>query len=743
MAEYEAALLRLGAERDRLRVALTAGRLGAYEWHVGTEEIWWSPEAYLIYGVKTEEFTPTLQSFNELIHFEDRDRLWTETQAAINIGNTFSQEYRVVHPGGAIRWIRNQSTPSFDENGSVTKITGIAQDVTDRKSIEDRVSVLASGIDDHLVSYDAELRYTFVNDAAQRVLRKPREELLGSHVFDLYPDALGNSYHEGLLTALNEKKPVRNEVYYEPWDTWYENHIYPCVDGVTVFSTDITARKKAEFALIESEERFRSLANGLPILVWVHDASGSQEFVNDTFCEFFGVTGQIMRENRWQALIHPDDVEPYAAHFVECTQDRKPFHGIIRVADAMGRWRWVENWAQPRFTSDGTFVGMTGATIDITERLVAEHTLKEADRKKDVFLAMLAHELRGPLAPLRNSLEILKLGRINDRTIPYALDVMDRQLNQLVSLVDDLMDVNRITHGKVTLKKELLSLEQIMSEAVEATASVVEQAGQTLHTELPATPIVISADRARLIQVLSNLIHNSAKYSAPGGTITLRARLDEQHALIEVNDTGMGIPRERLDSIFEMFSQVGDHLEHEQGGLGIGLSLVRSLVELHDGRVQAFSEGLGLGTTMRIWLPCSPVELESAPAPPTSDSAKEARRILVVDDNIDSARSLAMLLQFDGHQVAMAHDGEEALAQIEAFSPEFVLLDIGLPKLNGYEVCRRIRDEGRNNLIVVALTGWGQPEDRRQSEEAGFNAHLTKPIDVHELYKLLETKQLT
>jgi PAS domain S-box-containing protein len=370
-------------------------------------------------------------------------------------------------------------------------------------------------------------------------------------------------------------------------------------------------------------------------------------------------------------------------------------------------------------------------------RLLA--TLKETDRRKDEFLAILAHELRNPLAPIRNAAQIFRAKAPPVAELQWATEVIDRQVRQMTSLVDDLLDVSRITRGKIDLRKERVELATIVSSAVEASRPLIEKWGHTLTVSIPPLPIHLKADQTRLAQVLLNLLNNAAKYMDQGGRIWLTAERQRDEVLIRIRDSGIGIPTEMLPRIFDMFTQVDHSLERSEGGLGIGLTLVQRLVEMHGGTVEARSEGPGKGSEFFVRLPIIREVDESVPAQIIEGVAKPAaRRILIVDDNRDSADSLGMLLRMQGNEVYTAHDGLEAVGAAAAFQPDVVLLDIGLPKLNGYEAGRRIRDqEGGDGRLLVALTGWGQEEDRRRSKEAGFDHHLTKPVDFTVLQRLL------
>jgi signal transduction histidine kinase/ActR/RegA family two-component response regulator len=374
------------------------------------------------------------------------------------------------------------------------------------------------------------------------------------------------------------------------------------------------------------------------------------------------------------------------------------------------------------------------------ERL-QEHAqeLKEADRRKNEFLAMLAHELRNPLAPIRNTLQIIKLKTPPDPDLQQAQQVIERQVQQMTRMVDDLLDVARITQAKIKLEPEPVELGTVVARAVEGCRPLVDARRHQLHVTLPTEPVWLHADPARLTQVLTNLLVNAAKYTDEGGRIELSAQREGEEVAIRVRDNGIGIPEELLPYLFLAFSQEERLSDRAQGGLGLGLALVRSLVDLHQGRVQVHSAGRGQGSEFVVYLPLLKGTPPSTPATSSPGTSKApTRRILVVDDNRDSAETLALLLQFSGHDVRTAYDGPAALELAQAASPEVVLLDIGLPQMNGLEVARRMRQElGLKDTLLVALTGYGQDEDRRRSQEAGFDAHMVKPVDLDELHSLL------
>ena len=408
----------------------------------------------------------------------------------------------------------------------------------------------------------------------------------------------------------------------------------------------------------------------------------------------------------------------------------------------------IDAGAAPMLDAAGSVIGAVLVFRDVTERRRAEQhlsntlmELKAADRHKDEFLALLAHELRGPLAPLQNSVEILKRAHGDDGILTKVQATMERQLGQLVRLVNDLLDVSRIARGQIELRREPADLGGIVQQSVEACRPLAGAAGHTLTVNMPEEPVYVDGDPARLAQVVSNLLNNACKYTEPGGHIDLTLTRDGEKALIRVADTGIGIPPGKLEGIFDLFVQLDRRTERAQGGLGVGLAVVKRLVRMHGGSVEAVSEGAGRGSEFIVRLPTAAGARACAGDASPAESVP-ARRVLVVDDNVDTATSLSMLLQKAGHDAHTAYEGLEALSLADELRPDVILLDVGLPRLNGYDVCRRIRERPwARNTVIVAVTGWGQEEDRRRSADAGFDAHLVKPPEYAALMRVIAAKE--
>jgi PAS domain S-box-containing protein len=458
--------------------------------------------------------------------------------------------------------------------------------------------------------------------------------------------------------------------------------------------------------------------------------------------KLFGVSSdEPIGLDLFRQFVHPDDRE-HRDQAIERAWENGVFANEYRIVREDGEVRWMSSRGRVLRTSDG-HERMLGVVGDITEQKRALEALERADRRKDEFLATLAHELRNPLAPLRNSLAIVQRSRDDAELFERASAVMERQLGHLVRLIDDLLDVSRISLDKLTLRLEPTDLAAVIAHAVEACRPAAERAGHVVEVHVPEIVVRLHADRARLSQVFSNLIGNACKFTPDGGRVAVEAKVRDGHAIVTVRDDGIGIAAGDLERVFEMFSQVDESFERSHGGLGIGLTLVRRLAEMHGGSVVAKSGGLGHGSEFVVTLPLAPAHVVAHAAAPDGGDAVPAhrKRMLVVDDNSDSAESLALLLALAGHETHVAHDGPEALTRADALHPDAVLLDLGLPGLNGYEVCKRLRIEPWARAIpIIAITGWGQDDDRQRSKDAGFDAHLVKPVVFEELTALLDER---
>lgn len=506
------------------------------------------------------------------------------------------------------------------------------------------------------------------------------------------------------------------------------------------------AAEEANEALRISEDRFARFMRSLPGLAWIKDLDGRYVFANDAAQRAFQRSTDELYGYTDAEFLPEDTAAEFMTNDLMALADPSGLQTIetLRHEDGARHSAIVSKFPIPGRDGRGAFVG--GIAIDITDRLRAEEELKEAHRRKDEFLATLAHELRNPLSPIRFSVEICR-SHVDPAARSRALDVVDRQIQQMSRLLEDLLDVSRLSYQKLVLRPEIVDLSRIVARAAETSQPLRDEVGQTLHLDLPETPLFLSADPVRLEQILGNLLHNAAKYGGRGTEVHLTATLHEDEVAISVRDNGVGIPTYRLADIFEMFSQVKSSTGGSEGGLGIGLALVRGLVALHGGRVEARSEGLGMGSEFIVHLPMIPATtmLTASMADPSDASLPRGDgrglRLLIADDLRDNADSLSSFFRALDYEVRTAYDGERALAEARSFRPDVILLDIGMPVLGGHEVCRRLRDEPwGKDVLIVAITGWGQETDRRLTTDAGFDHHLVKPVEVRELVAIVSER---
>jgi PAS domain S-box-containing protein len=518
------------------------------------------------------------------------------------------------------------------------------------------------------------------------------------------------------------------------------------VIGASKIARDITERKRIE----ADRQKFVTLIENSTDFIGMCDLEGVPFFVNRAGLKMVGLDDiEQARQTPVPSFFFPEDQHRMMHEFFPSVL--REGHGEIEVRFRhfkTGEARWMAYKVLTLPGADGRPVAFATVSQDVTERKRLEDNLRRvaeelsrADRRKNEFLAMLAHELRNPLAPISNAVRALSLGRRDETAVDSASEMLERQVGQIIHLVDDLLDVSRISRGKIALRTERVELSPIIQQAVEATRARYRSMNQELTVRLPSEPVYLNADPTRLAQVVGNLLNNACKFTDVGGRIVLSVEREGAQVAIRVTDNGVGIAAEHLAGIFDMFTQVESSLERSRSGLGIGLTLVRTLVELHGGTVEAHSEGVGRGSEFVVRLPVLLDVPEPVPAmaPPRLEGPPVIRRrVLIVDDNKDAAEWLATLLSLSGHDTHVALDGVEAVKAAERLAPDVVLLDIGLPRIDGYEVCRRIRQQpwGRD-LVIVALTGWGQEEDRQKSREAGFNTHLVKPVDDEVLMNLL------
>jgi len=656
---------------------------------------------------------------------------------------------------GTERPIDDSAAPILDDSGSMIGAVLVFRDVTQRKRAEENQARLAAIVecsDDAIVSKSLDGVVRSWNAGAERLFGYTAAEAIGQSItIILPPDRLDEE--RSILERLRRGERIEH---FETVRVAKNGRllnisltISPIRDGegritgASKVARDITHRTEVEAALRRSEERYRtlftSLNEGFCVIEMLYDGDRTVDYkfveANPAFelhTGFKDAVGRTIRE------LVPDHDGHWFEIFARVAATGEPTR-FMREAKATGRWYDVSVYRPGGPESRRVAILFN----DITERKGAEDALREADRRKDEFIALLAHELRNPLAPIRNGLQVMRLGSTDPYAVSQARAMMERQLGHMVRLIDDLLDVSRIGRNKMELRRSHVTLADVVASAVETSRPLIDAGGHRLFVSIPPDPIVLDADLTRLAQVFGNLLSNSSKYTPHGGHIWLIAERQENEAVIDVRDDGIGIPKDSLVSIFNMFSQVDRSIERSTGGLGIGLALVKGLVEMHGGSVTAECAGPGRGSTFTVRLPV----VQRVADPATDDSLQRVRfgeerkrRILVVDDNSDSATSMAMMLTLVGNDVRIAKDGVEGVEVADQFRPEVILMDVGMPNLNGYEAARQIRQKPWGSAVtIIALTGWGQEGDRAQSREAGCNGHLVKPVSLPDLHQFLTT----
>lgn len=671
----------------------------------------------------------------------------------------------LIKKDGAECPIDDSAAPIRNEEGHVSGCVLIFRDVTAQRLVErDKAnqlhtaqllaSIVASS-NDAIIGKSLDGIIQSWNAAAEQLFGYTAEQIVGQHISLIIPPERLNEEDE-IIASLRAGKRIEH---YETERLRSDGQriivsltISPIKDqsgnvvGASKIVRDVTERKRAE----SDRQMFVTLVETSTDFIGICDLEGSPFFVNRAGLEMVGLKDiEEARQMRVEEFFFPEDQAKVMNEFFPTVLNNG--HGEIEIRFRhfkTGEARWMAYKVLALTDAANQPIAFATVSQDVTERrrladdlrrLAAD--LSEADRRKNEFLATLAHELRNPLAPMSNMLEVVKRAEGDNEVLNRAHGTLERQLGQMIRLVDDLLDLNRVTHDRLELRRSEVELSSVIQQAVEVARPLVDSAGHHLTIDLPDEPIYLNADRARLAQVFGNLLNNSCKYTRPEGTVSLSAERVGDEVVVTVKDNGAGIPQDKLDSIFDMFMQVDRTSERSQGGLGIGLTLVKRLTEMHGGSIEARSAGVGQGSEFIVRLPVlNRPAVADAPGPDAASELRPQQTVLIVDDNRDSADSLAMLMEITGNKTYMAHDGIEAVAAVEKYRPEVVLLDIGLPGLDGHEVCRRVREQPwGKDIIVIALTGWGQEDDRRKSEEAGFNGHLVKPVDYDKLLELLSS----
>jgi PAS domain S-box-containing protein len=720
-----------------------------------------------------------------------------------------SCELRMKRRGAPSFWAQLDMTMAPEDDDDAPLCALAVSDITHRRRAGDSVARLAALVEstnDAIISRDMRGRVMSWNASAHRLLGYSADEILGRPFQVLVPPRqfeeeaqLHNRIRKGETVAHLETLRLRNDgaaipVALTVSPIYAENGE---IVGISEIARDMRAEQRARSKLREHVQQLDLLSSTSQSLIMGDESDSSMwESIFQRLCRALGARACYRYviaeepETMRLATVAGEDEEvggvslPAKVRFAEAPSgrvalSRQPFivetRDLLPSAEATALLEsGVRCYAGFPLLAGGSLLGVAAfgtsrerfqeseiqvlrtvcdqiATTLEREQLIVElraneATLRDADRRKDDFIATLAHELRNPLAPIRNAAVALRFGGVLDPKFKWCRDVIERQVGVMAELLEDLLDVSRIARRRIELRLERIDLGRAISQAVETVRPLIDEMGHELSVNLPQDTITLNGDLTRLTQVFGNLLNNAAKYTERGGRISVSVEVQEREAVVRVRDSGIGIPTAHLPKVFELFSQVESALQRSQGGLGIGLSLVKALVSLHGGRVSAASEGPGKGSEFSVCLPIvevtepvlMPVNTQARALPAAADTLTRPRRVLVVDDNADVAKSMESMLESAGHEVRVATDGEHAIHLAEQYRPHAVLLDIGMPGMNGYEICRRIREQPwSKQMLIVACTGWGRPADRARAREAGFDHHLVKPTDPERLLNLI------
>ncbi|WP_250455367.1 PAS domain S-box protein [Caballeronia sp. ATUFL_M2_KS44] len=753
----ERVLKQQAIEESEARFREIANAMPQMVWSTSPEgdHYYYNKQYFDFTGVSPDSTTG--ERWGNVLHPDDQERASQEWGKSLSTGDPYQIEYRVRHRSGEYRWVLARALPIRDESGHVLRWIGSSTDVHEQRLAEEaRVkseSKFRKIVESDIIGiyeFDSIGRITAVNEKFLHMLGYTRDEF----------DQHGLSWRS--LTPAEWEKPdacaleeLESKGRTRPFEKEYfrkDGARLPVYIGAATLGNtdaeaiayvlDISELKKAQSDVRESEIRFRALAENIPQLAWMANSDGSIFWFNNRWFQYTGTTLEEMQGWGWRRVHHPDYVEAVTAkYYNSIVVGKLTWEDTFPLRSADGRYRWFLSRAVPIRDEHGNVVRWFGSNTDVTDQRQAEEALQQENRRKDEFLAMLAHELRNPLAPISTAAQLLVLGDRNEHDVRRSSDIIFRQVKHLTELVDDLLDVSRVTRGLATIDKEEVSIKEIINSAIEQARPLIEARQHDLTIQLTSTNAVVLGDRTRLIQVVANLLNNAAKYTPRGGKIELVMKMTGSLVCIDVIDNGTGIDAKLLPHVFELFTQAERTPDRIQGGLGLGLALVKSIMDLHGGTVTAKSDGLGKGSVFLVTLPILETNrlIAERPLASVEDHATiNPLRILIVDDNEDGAESLATLLRLGGHDVATRHTALAGLEEASSFLPQVFILDIGLPDMDGYELARRLHLDSKNDhALFVALSGYGQAHDKVLAKGAGFDHYFIKPIDIGALQKAL------
>lgn len=757
--EWKLTKAKLEDVQFRLEAALAAAEIGTWTWNVKEDRVYADPNFARLFGMSEKEANGgPIAVYMSRIHPDDVDRVRQEVGTVLASGAPYELFYRLLRPDGSVRHVHARGKMHFDADGQPTWFPGVALDITEQKLAEEARSKTESKFRTLAESNTIGI----VQHRENGDLTEPNEAFL--HMVGLTRQGFEDSALS--WTALTSCQPevfqqkwteLRCKGLIEPFEAEFcrpDGTRLPVYIGAANFDRsrgegiayilDISEVKQAQEAVAESETKFRTLADNIPQLAWMAGTDGRIFWFNSRWTAYTGKGLDEMRDWGWETVHHPDHVEAVKAKYVDMIVNRQVvWEDTFPLRSASGEYHWFLSRAVPVRNPQGEILYWLGTNTDVTVQREAEAALERANRRKDDFLAMLAHELRNPLAPISTAAQLLKLPGQDEKMVRRASEMIGRQVKHLTELVDDLLDVSRVTRGLVSIDKKDVDIKTVVNNAVEQASPVIESRQHTLTMRLASAHPYVLGDDTRLVQVLTNLLNNAAKYTPQGGEIRLAVEIQGLQVCISVSDNGIGMDASLLPTVFDLFTQAERTPDRCQGGLGLGLALVKSIVHLHGGEVTAHSDGPGKGSTFAVCLPLLKRQLaESGPAAREHGPSDGAPlHILLVDDNQDAAQSLAAVLESYGHEVTVKSDANDALEEALAAPPDVFLLDIGLPDMDGYELSRQLHARPENqDATYVAVTGYGQAHDKVLAKQAGFDHYFVKPVDLPALQNVLAAK---
>jgi PAS domain S-box-containing protein len=750
--------------QELLRLAQRAGGVATFEWDFQNQVAQCSAEFFHLFGLPAQDGVMTGAAWGNFVHPDDRERMAAHLARALEGSESPAADYRINAADGVARWLsyagQIQRTPDGD------RMLGTVVDITDRKRLEAElrhhaaeVERILESIGEGFVTFDREFRYVYVNPPAAAMLGRPREELVGRIPWEIFPEETTKDSRRILEAALGSGVATQYEIHIRGWNRWFENRVYPSAAGLTIFFADITARKEAEEALRQNRDVLTLAMRGGSMGAWSRNLATNEVWWSRELEELFGLEPGAF--NRTEAgffeFVHDDDRGAVRAAVDDAVQNGTDYIVEFRFRHATGEWRWMEGRGRAVYADAGTPLHLYGLGIDVTERKRAELALRDAkaaaesaNQLKDQFLATLSHELRTPLNAILGYACMLRMDSIAPEKRQRAIEVIERNAVAQNRLIEDLLDMSRITTGKVRLDPTAIPVVSVLREALEGVKPAADAKRITLDVDFDPFAGSVMADTTRLQQVFWNLLTNAVKFTPEKGRVAVASRRSAMNVEIVIGDSGRGISPDFLPFVFEPFRQGESRFDRAHGGLGLGLAITRQLVELHGGTIQASSPGLDQGATFTVTLPCVS---ERHPAldgtPRVSSTALETSetvaatslaglKVLVVDDEPDTLEMFRDALEAVGADVRAAAAGREALSVAETWPPDLLVTDLGLPGMDGYELLAAIRKTRPASACpAIAVSAYARLDDRSRALAAGFQAHVAKPIEPPALISIL------